>query len=113
MVFDANGDLLEKNITLHDLLGSRAYLFGKNGEPTRFSLELHLRTINGQQAWHEWFYTAGERPIELNLYSLREHIENLLSLESGIDQVVDMRIRGAGVAIDLDPPSPDSFCILS
>lgn len=99
LVFDANGDLLEKNITLHDLLGSRAYLFGKNGEPTRFSLELHLRTINGQQAWHEWFYTAGERPIELNLYSLREHIENLLSLESGIDQVVDMRIRGAGVAM--------------
>ena len=96
MALDANGFLLEKNLTLHDLLGSRAYLFGKNGEPTRFTLELHLRSKSGLQAWHEWNYKAGERPVELNLYSLREHIENLLSLEAGIDQVVEMRIKGAG-----------------
>ena len=99
LVFDADGNPLDKNITLHDLLGSRAYLFGKNGEPTRFSLELHLRSISGLQAWHEWRYTAGEHPVELNLYSLREHVENLLSLETGIDQVVEMRIKGAGAAI--------------
>ncbi|MHA6310055.1 STY4851/ECs_5259 family protein [Pantoea sp. S-LA4] len=99
LAFDANGCLLDKNITLNDLLGSRAYLFGKNGEPTRFSLELHLRS-SGLQAWHEWFYTPAERPIELNLYSLRENIENLLSLESGIDQVVEMRIKGAGVVMN-------------
>lgn len=97
LVFDKNGCHLDKNITLHDLLGSRAHLFGKNGEQTRFLLELHLRSVSGLQAWYEWLYTAGERPVELNLYSLREHIENLLSLESGIDQVVDMQIRGAGV----------------
>ncbi len=30
----------------------------------------------------------GEHPVELNLYSLREHIENLLSLETGIDQLL-------------------------
>lgn len=99
LAFDANGCLLDKNITLNDLLGSRAYLFGKNGEPTRFSLELHLRS-SGLQAWHEWFYTPAERPIEINLYSLRENIENLLSLESGIDQVVEMRIKGAGVVMN-------------
>lgn len=99
LVFDASGSPLDKNITLYDLLGSRAYLFGKDGEPIRFLLELHLRTISGPQAYHEWRYTAGEKPVELNLYSLREHIENLLSLEPGIDQVVEMRIKGAGAVM--------------
>ncbi len=99
LALDANGCTLDKNITLHDLLGSRAFLFGKNGDPTRFSLELHLRSKSGLQAWHEWCYTAGEHPVELNLYSLREHIENLLSLETGIDQVVEMQIKGAGAVM--------------
>ncbi len=48
------------------------------------------------QAWYEWHYSAGECPVELTLYSLREHIDNLLSLEEGIDQTVDMRIKGGG-----------------
>lgn len=96
LALDANESTLDKNITLHDLLGSRAFLFSKNGDPTRFSLELHLRSKSGQQAWHEWCYTAGKHPIELNLYSLRDHIEKLLSLETGIDQVVEMQIKGAG-----------------
>lgn len=99
LTLDVNGCALDKNITLHDLLGARAFLFGKNGDPTRFSLELHLRSKNGLQAWHEWCYTAGEHPVELNLYSLREHIENLLSLDTGIDQVVEMKIKGAGAVM--------------
>lgn len=96
LVLDANGQLLPKNITINDLLGTRAFLFGKNGEPARFRLELRLMSRARLQAWHEWRYTAGERPVELNLYSLRENIENLLSLETGIDQVIEMRIDGAG-----------------
>ncbi|APG16348.1 hypothetical protein A3780_01760 [Kosakonia radicincitans] len=96
LAFDAEGRPLAKNITITDLLGSRVFLFGKNGEPTRFTLELRLRSNSGQQAWHEWRYNAGERPLEINLYSLKEHIENLLSLGSGIDQIVDMRISGVG-----------------
>lgn len=96
LAFDANRCALDKNLTLHDLLGSRAFLFGNNGDPTRFSLELHLRSKSGLQAWHEWCYTAGKYPVELNLYSLKEYIENLLSLETGIDQVVEMQIKGAG-----------------
>lgn len=95
LALDVNGRPLDKNITLHDLLGSRAFLFSRNGEPTRYTLQLHLRSVSGLQAWHEWCYTAlSDRPVELNLYSLREHIENLISLEAGIDQVVEMRITG-------------------
>ena len=96
LVLDVNGQLLPKNITINDLLGTRAFLFGRNGEPAKFRLELRLMSRARLQAWHEWRYTAGERPVELNLYSLREHIENLLSLETGIDQVVEMRIDGSG-----------------
>lgn len=99
LALDADGYSLDKNITLHDLLGSRAFLFGKNGDPTRFSLELHLRSKSGRQASQEWCYTAGIHPVELNLYSLREHIENLLSLETGIDQIVEMQIKGAGAVM--------------
>ncbi|MFS7243713.1 STY4851/ECs_5259 family protein [Serratia proteamaculans] len=96
LVLDVNGQHLPKNITINDLLGTRAFLFGKNGEPARFRLELRLMSRTRQLAWHEWRYTATEHPVELNLYSLREHIENLLSLETGIDQMVEMRIDGAG-----------------
>lgn len=96
LALDVNGQLLPKNITINDLLGTRAFLFGKNGEPARFRLELRLLSKARQQARYEWSYTASERPVELNLYSLKEHIENLLSLETGIDQVVEMRINGAG-----------------
>ncbi|WJY14647.1 STY4851/ECs_5259 family protein [Pectobacteriaceae bacterium CE90] len=96
LVLDVNGQHLSKNITINDLLGTRAFLFGRNGEPARFRLELRLMSRARLQAWHEWNYTAGERPVELNLYSLREHIENLLSLETGIDQIVEMHIDGAG-----------------
>lgn len=96
LAFDTKGQLLAKNITITDLLGARVFLFGKNGEPTRFTLELRLRSNNGQQAWYEWRYNVGKHPLEINLYSLKEHIENLLSLGPGIDQVVDMRISGIG-----------------
>lgn len=96
LVLDANGQHLRNNITINDLLGARAFLFGKNGEPARFRLELRLMSIARLQARYEWRYNAGERPVELNLYSLREHIENLFSLENGIDQVVEMRIDGPG-----------------
>lgn len=96
LAFDGEGQPLAKNITITDLLGSRLFLFGKNGEPTRFKLELRLRSNGGLQAWHEWRYNAGERPLEINLYSLKEHVENLLSLGTGIDQIVDMRISGIG-----------------
>lgn len=100
LALDVNGRPLDKNITLHDLLGSRAFLFSRNGEPTKYTLQLYLRSVSGLQAWHEWCYTAlSDRPVELNLYSLREHIENLISLEAGIDQVVEMRITGAGVVM--------------
>lgn len=54
------------------------------------------------QAWYEWHYSAGESPVELTLYSLREHIDNLLSLEEGIDQIVDMRIEGGGSSLPAD-----------
>ncbi|SMQ92844.1 Uncharacterised protein [Raoultella ornithinolytica] len=96
LAFDKDEKPLPKNITINDLLGARAYLFGKNGEPTRYQLELRLRSRSGMQAWYEWRYSAGESPVELTLYSLREHIDNLLSLEKGIDQTVDMRIEGGG-----------------
>jgi len=96
LALDVNGQLLPKNITINDLLGSRAFLFGRNGEPARFRLELSLLSRSRLQASHVWRYTVSERPVELNLYSLREHIENLLSLETGIDQVVEIRIDGAG-----------------
>lgn len=61
LALDVNGRPLDKNITLHDLLGSRAFLFSRNGEPTKYTLQLHLRSISGLQAWHEWSYQGLEK----------------------------------------------------
>ncbi|WJU17326.1 hypothetical protein QU731_23715 [Klebsiella pneumoniae] len=87
LALDANGCTLDKNITLHDLLGFETLLlFGKNGDPTRFSLELHLRSKVGyRHGMNGVVIPRGEHPSNsIFFYSLREHIENLLSLETGI-----------------------------
>jgi hypothetical protein len=96
MAFDAEGNPLKKDICLGDLLGTRVYLFGRNGIPTKFELELRLRSNSARHAHFTWSYTAGDKPLEISLFNIRDQVEDLLSLKAGIDQVVELRINGNG-----------------
>lgn len=96
MAFDAEGHALKQDICLADLLGSRVYLFNRNGIPTKFELELRLRSNTARHAHFTWSYTAGDKPLEISLFNIRGQVEDLLSLKAGIDQVVELRINGNG-----------------
>lgn len=96
IAFDASGRPLSNDICVDDLLGTRLYLFGRSGVPTKFTLELTLRGQAGGNARYSWSYTAVEKPIEISLFSIREQIIDLLSLYSGIDQTVELRVSGNG-----------------
>lgn len=96
LAIDGSGKQLKRDISVDDLLGARIYLFGRNGAPTKFGLELTLKGNTAKNASYGWFYTATEKPIEISLFSIREQIVDLLSLQSGLDQVVDLRVFGHG-----------------
>jgi len=96
MAFDSKSDPLKREICVGDLLGSRVYLFGNNGVTTRFELELRLHGNNARHASFVWSYIAGDNPLEISLYNIRDQVTDLLSIESGIDQIVELRISGNG-----------------
>ncbi|WP_305828237.1 STY4851/ECs_5259 family protein [Pseudomonas aeruginosa] len=96
LAFDGTGKHLKRDLSVDDLLGARLYLFGRAGAPTRFSLELTLRGSAARNACYSWTYTVAEKPLELSLFNIREQIVDLLSLQSGIDQVVELRVFGNG-----------------
>jgi hypothetical protein len=96
LAFDGHGRALKREVCVDDLLGARLYLFGRNGAPTKFGLELTLKGNAAKNACYSWSYTAAEKPLEISLFNIREQIVDLLSLQSGIDQVVELRIFGNG-----------------
>ncbi|WP_323964234.1 STY4851/ECs_5259 family protein [Aeromonas hydrophila] len=96
LAFDGNGKQLKRTFSVDDLLGARLFLFGRSDTPTRFGIELTLRGSVARNACYSWCYTAAERPLEISLFSIREQIFDLLSLQSGIDQVAELRVFGNG-----------------
>ena len=96
MAFSAEGKPLKHEVSIDNLLGTRLHLFGKSGSPTRFGLELSLRGSLAKQAYYQWSYIAGKKPVEISLFSIREKVLDLFSLQSGIDQVVELRAYGGG-----------------
>lgn len=96
LAFDRNGRALKREVCVDDLLGARLYLFGRSGAPSRFGLELTLKGNAARNACYSWTYTTAERPLEISLFNIREQIVDLLSLQSGIDQIVELRIFGNG-----------------
>lgn len=95
--FDSKGNQLKREISVDDLLGSKLSLFSPPGSSYRYKLELVLLGKAARNAGYQWFYTVAEKPLEIRLFNIREQIFDLLSLESGIDQVVELRVSGNGV----------------
>lgn len=96
LAFDRNGQALKRDVCVDDLLGARIYLFGRASAPTKFTLELTLKGNTARNACYSWSYTAADKPLEISPFNIREQIVDLLSLQSGIDQVVELRIFGNG-----------------
>lgn len=96
LAFDNNGKQLKRDLCLDDLLGARLFLFGREGASARFGLELSLKGNTARNACYRWSYSVADKPLEISLFNIREQIIDLLSLHSGIDQVVELRVSGHG-----------------
>ena len=96
LLFDGTGQQITRDLRVDQLLGTRLFLFGPVGHTTRFDIEMSLRGHATKNAGYNWTYTVLDHPVEVSMFSLREQIEDLLSLQDGIDQVVQMNVRGNG-----------------
>lgn len=96
LAFDGSGMRLKRDLCVDELLGSRLYLFGRSDSPARFGIELTLKGNSARNVCYCWTYIATDKPLEISLFNIREQIIDLLSLQSGIDQVVEMRVFGNG-----------------
>mgnify|MGYP000999241783 CR=1 FL=1 len=96
LAFDKDGNQLSKEIMLTNLLGARLYLFKYSDRTTKFTIELSLKGRTSSSVNFKWHYTVKEKPLEISLFSLKEQIKCLFSLEEGIDQVVELRIFSNG-----------------
>ncbi|RLP54976.1 MAG: hypothetical protein D6160_06975 [Ketobacter sp.] len=91
LAYDRDLNPLPRNLAVSELLGSRMYLFAFQGRTTSYHLELRLAGKR-TSARYEWNYRVAERPVEINLFNISEQIRNLLSMQEGIDQVVELRV---------------------
>lgn len=92
LIDDDEQVITRKNLCVDQLLGVRAVLFGRHNRNTAFKIEMTLSGTRARRAYYAWQYRVGNKPIELSLYSLREEILNLLSLDDGIDAYVNLEI---------------------
>lgn len=109
LAFDAEEKQLPRELTLRDLLGARLYLYCCAGHTqTRYHMALSVRGADAHNAYIDWYVQVTDKPMEISLYSLKDQIENLLSLSSGIDQWAELRVDDAVVcrigrySMDLD-----------
>jgi len=94
LAFDQNSDPLPRSITVEDLLGARLYLFG-GPEITTTEYELALR-LKGEKPLNLsmfWKIKVQNTPKEIELFPLRDEIEQLLSLQRGIDRYVELTVN--------------------
>jgi len=96
LAFDAKERPLKRDICVDELLGTRLYLFGRNGIPTKFEIEISLKGGSAKNVYYKWLYTVAEKPLEISVFGMREQIINLLSLQADIDQVVELRVFSNG-----------------
>nr|WP_240754405.1 STY4851/ECs_5259 family protein [Lampropedia aestuarii] len=99
MLFDAEGDPVEKTLSLDQLLGTRLFLFGHPSVPKQFDIEFRLSGYAARNAHYAWSHKVLNQPVEVSVFSLRDHIEDLLSLQTGIDQEVQLNVKGNGRSV--------------
>lgn len=90
--FDGHGNSLPKSIAVEELLGSRLYLFSDSGS-TEYELSLSLKGEKPLNLDVFWKIRVSEIPKEVELFSLTDEIERLLSLQFGINRYVELLVN--------------------
>lgn len=96
LAVDSDGKALSRDICIENLLGARLYLFPRPGVTTTFNLNLGLWGGVARDAHYRWSYRVSDKPVEVRLFNIREQILDLLSLQAGLDQAVELRVFAYG-----------------
>lgn len=98
LAFDSQGRPLPRNITLDNLLGTRLYLFGSTElSVTEYDLALSLRGERPLNLSIPWKIKVQDTPAEIELFPLKDELEQLLSLQRGIDRYVELTVNNRPV----------------
>jgi len=92
LAYDRDGKPLSSLLCIDDLLGSRLRLFGGVKNAALFTLELSIRGMAARSAYYRWPYMVGGDPVSIELFSLRDEILSLLSLQPDVDQSVELHV---------------------
>jgi len=91
--FDKDEQPLPRSLPISELLGARVYLFGRADHSiTKYQMELSLKGATASNARYTWFIKVNDKPAEVSIFNLKGQIESLLSLQTGIDQIVELTI---------------------
>ena len=95
LAFDKENRKLAGDVSVEDLLGSRLHLYRSKISSEVFEIELALLPHGRNTPSYHWNVRVDDKPVEINLYSYKERINELMSLGS-LDAIVRLKIRGKG-----------------
>lgn len=96
LAYNRDGGQLARDLSVDDLAGSRLMLFGSDADVAVFTLELALHGTVARSAYYRWSYTVGASPAAIELFGLRDEVLGLLSLQSDVDQAVELHVWDNG-----------------
>jgi len=93
--FNQDNEPLVHDLSVDDLIGSRLYLFSSGTSSESFNIELALIPLGTSTPCYSWNVRVDDKPLDINLYSYKDRINELMSLGS-LDATVRLTIKGKG-----------------
>jgi hypothetical protein len=91
--FNKDNVPLAMDVSVDDLIGSRLYLYSSSISSESFSIELALMPQGRSTPNYNWNVRVDDKPLEINLYSYKDRINELMSL-GALDATVRLTIKG-------------------
>lgn len=92
LAFDRDGRPLPQELSIDELPGSRLQLFAAAKGAAQFTLELTLKGMAAKSTYYRWLHAVKGAPVSIELFSLRDQIINLMSLQPEVDQKIELRV---------------------
>jgi hypothetical protein len=91
--FNKDNVPLAFDVSVEDLIGSRLYLYSSSLTSESFNIELALMPQGRSTPNYSWDVRVDDKPVEINLYTYKDRINELMSL-GALDATVRLTIKG-------------------
>jgi hypothetical protein len=93
--YNAEGNILDRELTINQLLGSEITLYSDREYAEKFTLDFSLLPVTSNSPSYISFVSVAEKPQLVSLYSFKEKIIELLSLSDSLDAQIQISISNA------------------